>query len=97
MDTIKKRKFNKINIEKKKSILLKLYLENGEMRKYTSRSYTRRISSFVSHVNFEKAYVKVSYGKKICSYGCLCNFYNDGWYDNKEDLLYMLKAFWEED
>lgn len=90
-------KVDKFDTKKSKTLLLKLYLKNGEIRKYRSLNYTRRISSIISHTNFKKAYVKVSYGKKVCSYGCFCNFCNDGFYDNKEDLLYMIKVFWKED
>jgi hypothetical protein len=79
-----------------RKILIKFYTKNGEIRKYTSKGSTRKISLKISLVDFEKAYLKVSYGEKICSYGCICLFYNDGWYKTKADLLYMLKAFCEE-
>jgi len=80
---------------KKTKILLKLYFKNGLMKMYTSSGEKRRISSIISHVDFEKAYLKVSYGKALCVHDCVCNFFNDGWYCNKHELLQVFKAFME--
>ncbi len=89
-------KLDKLHTVKKK-YLLKMFLKNGEMVKYTSRDTTKRISSIIVRNNFEKAYLKVSYGKAVCSKGCYCEFYNDGWYTDKEVLLLSWNSFRKEE
>jgi hypothetical protein len=86
MDSIKTNKY-----------LIKFYFSNHEIRKCLSNGDTRRISTKIGLVNFEKAYLKVTYGKAICNLGCLCEFYNDGWYYSKEDLKQALDNFRKEE
>lgn len=78
------------------SLYLKIITPRGKIRKYTSNTSPRRIYSQIEANNFQKAYVKVSYGKKKCIDGCMCEFHNDGWYANKQELNQAVKTFWSE-
>lgn len=84
-----------------KNYTLKLYKTNGKIE--TVRTHKKkRFIRILRTINWQsmglrKTYLKVSYGKKTCNYGCLCDFYNDGYYDNKEDLLQTFQYFDEED
>lgn len=40
-------------------------------------------------------YLRVSYGKQIDNFGKLVTFYNDGDFENKEDLWLAFEAFTE--
>ena len=57
--------------------------------------YFSRFIQLIRHTSLKKAYVKVSYGKKICNYGCLCEFTNEGWTEDKQTLIKMLRSFLE--
>lgn len=60
----------------------------------------RRFLNNLRTINWQngplKVYLRVSYEKQVCNFGCLCNFYNDGWYENKENLWLAFDAFKEE-
>ncbi len=60
----------------------------------------RRFNNRIRTINWQdrplKGYLRVSYGKRECNLGCVCNFYNDGEYETKEDLLFALSAFTED-
>lgn len=56
-----------------------------------------RIWSKVVRGKFQKAYLKVSYGKGLTNLGCIEEISNEGIYDSREDLSQALKAFTEED
>lgn len=86
-----------MDTNKIKKYSLKIFNDKGEMKRYNSNGNSRRISSIISRVNFKKAYIKVSYGKKICILGCLCEFYNDGWYYNNKELLQAFNYFRKEE
>ncbi len=78
---------------------LKLYKNNGEVETVRTKKKKRffRILRMIDWQNHIKnAYLKISYGKKKCTEGCLCDFYNDGYYANKEDMLETFKYFNEE-
>lgn len=78
------------------NMILKIWGENS--RKPTTKLYndrTRRWNKSVVPNSFKKAYVKVSYGNKQCNEGCLCEFYNDGEYQSKHDLLFAIEMFRE--
>lgn len=66
------------------------------VRTHSKRRFLNRIRMINWQNNPLKVYLRVSYGKKICSKGCLCSFYNDGWYDNKTDLWQAVSAFTED-
>lgn len=59
----------------------------------------RRFSNKLGTINWQnnplKVYLRVSYGKQECNLGCICNFYNNGEYETKQDLLEAFKAFTE--
>lgn len=63
---------------------------------HSKRRFYNRMRTINWQNNSFKVYLRVSYGKKIFSKGCLCSFYNDGWYDNKTDLWQAVNAFVEE-
>ena len=80
---------------------LKLYKNNGKIQIVRTHKRKRFLKN-LGTINWQldgvkKAYLKVSYGKKICNFKCLCEFYNDGYYDNKKELLEVFKYFDEED
>ena len=78
-----------------RKIYLRLLLKNGKMKQYTSTDRTRRLLAKSRHVQFKKAYCKVSYGKKECNFGCICEFYNDGWYLSNKELTQAMQMFLE--
>lgn len=80
-----------------KQMLLKILLQNGKTTKKVYQVGGRRFISNVVPSSFKKAYVKVSYGKKICSLGCLCEFTNWGMYETRPELLKAIRDFLEED
>ncbi len=64
---------------------------------------THSIRLFLKHlrtINWEqggiKTYIRVSYGKKTCVRGCVCTFYNDGFYETKDDLQLAFAAFYDD-
>lgn len=80
-----------------KNYTLKLYKNNGKIETVRTRK-KKRFLRILRTINWQldgirRAYLKVSYGKKKCNYDCLCDFYNDGYYDNKEELLQTFKYF----
>lgn len=79
---------------------LKLYKSNGKIESVRTKK-KRRFVRILRTINWQngikRAYLKVSYGKKICVKGCLCDFYNDGYYTNKKELLEVFKYFNDED
>lgn len=78
------------------TISLRFYLNSGQVvSKYYSAVGRRFISSAVPNI-FLKGHVLVSYGKRLCSHGCLCEFDNQGWYTNKLDFLKATRDFLEE-
>ncbi len=84
-----------------KNYTLKLFRTIGKIETVRTKKKMRFLRN-IRTINWQldgirKAYLKVSYGKKMCNYGCLCDFYNDGFYDNKEELLDVFKYFDEED
>jgi hypothetical protein len=72
---------------------LKLYNGN-KVKKYLGTS-VRRLLYYINHVNFDKAYLKVKYGKFLDQGGKMAEFYNDGYYSDKNELIEVLKAFTE--
>lgn len=79
-----------------KSYTLKLYKTNGNVeivRTRKKKRFLKIIRTINSQNGIKKAYLKVSYGKKQCSSGCNCDFYNDGYYYNKEELMSVFTYF----
>lgn len=83
-----------------KNYTLKLYKNNGKVETVRTKKkmrFLRIIRTINWQDGIKKTYIKVSYGKKICVSGCLCEFHNDGYYNNKQDLLEIFKYFDDED
>lgn len=59
----------------------------------------RRFLNNLRTINWQngplKVYLRVSYGKQECSFGCVCNFYNDGYYETEQEFMGALDAFTE--
>ena len=59
----------------------------------------RRFRNKIGTINWKlrgiKVYLRVSGGKEQDVFGKRVSFYNDGWFENKKDLLSALKAFVE--
>lgn len=67
-----------------------------ELRTHKIRRFLKKLRS-IKWSNAEiKVYLKVNYGTSLDCWGRYINFYNDGEYENKEDLLYMFYAFTED-
>lgn len=83
-----------------KNYTLKLYKTNGEIETVRTRK-KRRFLRILRTINWQnsikKAYIKVSYGKKLDVYSKLSEFYNDGYYETKGELLEIFKYFDGED
>lgn len=59
----------------------------------------RRFYNKIGTINWQnkpsKVYLRVSYGKRLSNYNRLENFYNDGEYQTKQELLEAFTAFTE--
>ena len=83
-----------------KKYTLKLYKTDGKIetvRTGKKKRFLRILRTINWESGIKKGYIKVSYGKKICVDGCLCEFYNNGYYETKKELLEIFKYFDEED
>lgn len=84
-----------------KNYTLKLYKNNEKIETLRTKKKKRFLRNIRTRnwkdAGIKRAYIKVSYGKKICNYGCLCEFYNDIYYYTKDELLQMFKYFDGED
>lgn len=79
------------------NMIIRIWKENS--RKPITKLYsdrTRRFSSSVVPDSIKKAYLKVSYGNKEDVSGEKSEFFNDGEYYSKKDLLIALRNFMEE-
>ena len=63
---------------------------------HSKRRFYNRIRTIKWKEGVEKVYLRVSYGKGLDNYGKVTNFYNDGEYTTKNDLLFALSAFTED-
>lgn len=80
-----------------KKMILKIWSENS--RKPTTKLYKASGRRFVSSIvpnSFKKAYVSVSYGKKLCNFNCLCEFSNEAEATTKPAFLKLIRDFMEE-
>lgn len=80
-----------------KRIVLKVWLPNGKVIQKVFNHRTRRFTSSAVPRLFQKAYVKVSYGRKECNLGCVCEFANWGIYETRLELLKAIRDFSEGD
>lgn len=70
----------------------------GNSKKPTIRLYKLGGRRFISKVvpnSFKKAYVSVSYGKKLCNFNCLCEFSNEAEATTKPAFLKLIRDFME--
>jgi len=63
---------------------------------HSKRRFYNRIRLINWRKGVDKVYLRVSYGKGIDNFGKVTNFYNDGEYKTKRDLLFALSAFAED-
>lgn len=81
------------------SFLLKRFHPNGTIEKYRTSSLRRFLNytrTIIRQNPQYKTYLKVSYGKRECHQGCVCSFYNDGFYEDPTDLWMALCSFIED-
>lgn len=85
-----------MKIEKKLNFTYRV-IKNGKTidrcQTHSKRRFYNRIGTINWQNNPSKVYLRVSYGKQECNLGCVCNFYNDGWYNSKGELMFALDAF----
>lgn len=80
------------------NFLFKVTKNEQIIQRYQTRS-KRRFYNRLRMINWQngslKVYLRVSYGQAMSNKGKLENFYNDGHYETKEDLLETFRAFTE--
>ncbi|MCX6706106.1 MAG: hypothetical protein NTV24_03335 [Candidatus Woesebacteria bacterium] len=77
----------------------KLFRDGREIDKVRTHS-KRLVLSHLRTINWNdrpRVYLRVSYGKRIDSFGKLVTFYNDGDYEDKEGLWLAFEAFTEKE
>jgi hypothetical protein len=74
-------------------------MKNGKVidrcQTHSRRRFYNRIRTINWENGVEKVYLRVSYGKGLNNFGKVTSFYNDGEYENRENLLLALSAFVE--
>lgn len=83
-----------------KNYTLKIYKNNEKIETVRTRK-KKRFLKIIRTINWKfdgikRTYLKVSYGKKVCISGCLCEFQNDAYCNTKEELMEIFKYFDEE-
>ena len=63
---------------------------------HSKRGFYRKIRTIKWKDGVEKVYLRVSYGRGIDNFGKVTNFYNDGEYKTRKDLLFAMSAFTED-
>ena len=82
----------------KKTYYFKAFGEDGKIiasrraQQRKKRSFLRQMR-LIKTKNWQKCYLKVSYGKGVDCWGKKTHFFNDCWCTNKEDLLNPLRIF----
>jgi hypothetical protein len=80
------------------SFLFKVIKNDKTIQRYQTRS-KRRFYNRVRTINWRnnpsKVYLRVNYGRAMTVQGKMANFWNDGYYETKEDFWGALKAFLE--
>lgn len=77
-------------------ILLKFW-QKGKNQPITRHGANPRVlTQKLASANFEKAYLKVSYGRGLNVFGKMTEFLNEGEYFTKQDLKLAFRAFCEE-
>ena len=88
-------------MNKKRTNFIFRVKKNGKtVDRYQTHS-KRRFYNRIGTINWQdgpfKVYLRVSYGLGKDVFGRKTNLYNDGEYENKEELMAALRAFVEED
>lgn len=76
-------------------ILLKYWTPSSRRPKMRHGTNPRVLTQRLASLNFQKAYLRVTYGYDIDNFGKKKLFYNDGEYFNKKDLKQAFRAFIE--
>ena len=76
-------------------ILLKYWTTGSKQPKIRHGTNPRVLTQKLASPNWQKAYLKVSYGYDIDNFGKKKLFYNDGEYFNKKELKQAFRAFIE--
>ena len=75
-------------------------IKNGKTKQkcqtHSKRRFYNRIGTIKWQDGVEKVYLRVFYGRGRDNFGKLTDFYNDGEYKTKKDLLFALAAFTED-
>jgi hypothetical protein len=75
-------------------------LESGKLLKKIRTHSKRELYTHLRSINWKKlnlkTYLRVSYGKHLDVWGKYDTFYNDGWFNTKDDLEWAIQAFIEE-
>ena len=88
-----------MNKNKTKNYIFKIYKNREILQECRTHSIMRFLNNIrtINWINTPlKCYIKVSYEKKKCIDGCICEFMNDGWYTNKKDFMFAFNAFRKE-
>ena len=76
-------------------ITLRIWRNDGKRKTYNTTK-SKRFYSIVRAENIQNAYLRVSYGKYKTNFGKVEEFYNDGDYETKSELIEAFKAFTEQ-
>lgn len=63
---------------------------------HSKRLFYKKIRTLKWKKGVEKVYLRVYYGKGIDNFGKVVDFYNEGEYTTKKDLLFAFSAFTED-
>lgn len=82
-------------MNKSKNYTLKVLITGekvDEIRTHSKRLFTTHLRT-IKWQNNPSVYLRVSYGKKLNHKNTLVTFFNDGWYETKQDLHEAFIAF----
>lgn len=75
-------------------------IENGKvvqrLQTHSKRRFYNKIRTIKWKNNHVSVYLRINYGKHLSNRGKLESFWNDGEYDNREDLMLAVNAFLED-
>jgi hypothetical protein len=74
--------------------------EKGQKTRMVRTHSLRKFTSGLRTINWQNSpsvYLRVNYGKALDVHGRLVAFFNDGQYDNEQELLEVFKAFNDEE
>ena len=83
----------------KLNYILKVTKKGKVVDRYQTRSKRRfynRVSTIKWQTDHPSVYIRVGYGRLLSNRNKLEQFWNDGDYDNKKDLMLALNAFVED-